>query len=377
MRAVVDEKRLTDRRLPLPDANALAHSLQVAQAIADTIKSKGPISFADYMDMALYAPGLGYYCVGTEKFGSSGDFITAPELSPLFAESIADFCVKQFTQLNNQTILEVGSGSGRLAVNLLRALRDRASLPERYYILETSPDLQARQRELLAAEEPELLKCCEWLKRLPESPIKGVIIANEVLDAMPVHLFTATAAGFLERVVNVADENFIWQTQSVPDSLQAALANLNIDFADGYQSEINLHIAPWIKSMASILNSGAILLIDYGFMREEYYHPDRSMGTLMCHYRHHAHADPLILPGIQDITAHVDFTAVAQAAEQAQLQVNYYGTQAQFLLQHKLLDNLQRLAKDQTDYLRLANQVKILTMPSEMGELFKVMVLTV
>lgn len=375
MRAVVDQKILAERRLPIPEADAKAHCLQVAEAIAAKIKTNGPISFAQYMDMALYAPALGYYCVGTEKFGAGGDFVTAPELSPLFAESIADFCVKEFADAKNNTILEVGAGSGRLALNLLRALRERKKLPNNYLILEMSPDLQARQRALLATEEPELLERCQWLNRLPDTSLEGVIIANEVLDAMPVSMFTATPSGFLEKTINTADDNFIWETRPPSPPLLEALTELKIDFAPGYTSEINLNIKPWISSMAAILQRGAILLIDYGFLRQEYYHPDRSMGTLMCHYRHHAHTDPLILPGIQDITAHVDFTAVGEAAESSGLKVSYYGSQAQFLLKHDLLGSMQRLAKNQEEYLQLANQVKILTLPSEMGELFKVMIL--
>ncbi len=375
MRAVVDEKILAERRLPIPEADAQAHSLQVAQAIAEKIKKNGPVSFAQYMDMALYEPALGYYCVGTEKFGAGGDFVTAPEISPLFAESLADFCVKEFADAENNTILEVGAGSGRLALNLLRALRQRKKLPHSYCILEMSPDLQARQRALLATEEPELFERCQWLNRLPDASFEGVIIANEVLDAMPVHIFTASSNGFLEQTVNIVDENFIWETRPASAPLLEALTDLKMDFAVGYTSEINLNIKPWINSMANILQRGAILLIDYGFLRHEYYHPDRSMGTLMCHYRHHAHTDPLILPGIQDVTAHVDFTAVGEAAESAGLKVSYYGSQAKFLLKHDLLGSMQRLAKNQEEYLQLANQVKIMTLPSEMGELFKVMVL--
>ena len=376
MLAVVDQKTLKERRLPLLEADARVHCLQMAETITAKIKTDGPISFAQYMDMALYEPALGYYCVGTEKFGAGGDFTTAPELSPLFAESLADFCVKQFSDAENNTILEVGAGSGRLALNLLRALRQRKKLPRNYLILEMSPDLQARQRALLANEEPELFELCQWLGRLPHAPFEGVIIANEVLDAMPVHIFTTTPSGFLEKTISIADDNFIWDACPPSATLLEALAKLKMDFAPGYTTEINLNIKPWINSMAAVLQRGVILLIDYGFLRQEYYHPDRSMGTLMCHYRHHAHTDPLILPGIQDITAHVDFTAVGEAAELSGLKVSYYGSQAQFLLKHDLLDSLQRLAKNQEEYLQLANQVKIMTLPSEMGELFKVMVLS-
>lgn len=360
----------------LVDANAQAHAEIVAKKIRTEIQQEGPMSFARFMEIALYAPGLGYYCVGTEKIGPRGDFVTAPEISPLFAQCLAAYCQKALTPFQHKTILEIGAGTGRLAVGILKTLAEQNCLPDRYYILDLSPELQQRQQVFIQAQAPEWYSRVKWLSELPKEPFDGVIIANEVLDAMPVTLFQQTKNGLQERVVALDDNNqFIWSLRPVSPELLQEIQALEIDFPLNYYSEINLNAAPWIRSLSNVLHQGEIVLIDYGFLRAEYYHPQRATGTLMCHFQQRAHTDPLILTGIQDITSHVDFTAVGNAAEASGLKVSHYSTQAQFLLNQGLLEFMQRAASTPEQQFTLANQVKMLTLPSEMGELFKVMIL--
>jgi SAM-dependent MidA family methyltransferase len=359
----------------LVNVEASEHAARVAEKIRIEVKKNGSISFARFMEIALYAPGLGYYCVGTEKIGVHGDFVTAPEISPLFAECLAGYCQKVLSKFQHKTILELGAGTGRLAVGILQSLAERDCLPEKYFILDLSPELQQRQREFIQQKAPELLSRVEWLTELPSTPFEGVIIANEVLDAMPVTLFQRTAKGYQERVVGTDHDQFHWSLSPASPNLLDSISALNIDFPLNYYSEINLNVSPWINSLNDALLKGEILLIDYGFLRKEYYHPQRATGTLMCHFQQRAHIDPLILTGIQDITAHVDFTAVGNAAEAAGLKVSHYSTQSEFLLKNGLLDLMQKAATTPEQQFILANQVKMLTLPSEMGELFKVMIL--
>jgi SAM-dependent MidA family methyltransferase len=360
----------------MQDLSALAHAEKVSDAIREEIQKKGPISFSRFMEMALYAPGLGYYCVGTEKIGPRGDFVTAPEISPLFALCVADYCDQVLKSFDSKTILEMGAGTGRLAVGILAELAKRNSLPEKYYILDLSPELKQRQKDFIQENSPQWIDRVEWLTELPKQPFEGVIIANEVLDAMPVTLFQQTEEGLKERVVSLSEQNqFTWELREASEELSKEIEALEIDFPLNYYSEINRHVAPWIQSMSHALDRGEILLIDYGFLRSEYYHPQRATGTLMCHYQQRAHSDPLILTGIQDITAHVDFTAVGNAAQNSGLEVKEYSTQAQFLLNHHLLEFMQSQAITPEEQFAFANQVKMLTLPSEMGELFKVMIL--
>jgi len=367
---------------PPPDGAASRHGERVCARLRAEIESAGgAISFARYMELALYAPGLGYYAAGTRKFGEGGDFVTAPELSPLFSHCLARQCRQVLDGLGAGAILEFGAGSGVMAADILAELERLGGLPARYQILELSADLRARQGETLAARVPHLLERVVWLDRLPDA-FAGVVLANEVLDAMPVHRFGVEAGQDFEWYVGWEDDGFVWRRGPLSDARLAAritaLRGLpGVELPERFESEINLAAEDWMRSVAAILHSGMALIIDYGYPRREYYHPQRAGGTLMCHYRQRAHPDPLILAGLQDITAHVDFTAVAEAAVEGGLDVAGYTTQAHFLLACGLGTVLAELAGDDpVRHMELAAQVKRLTLPSQMGELFKVLALT-
>jgi SAM-dependent MidA family methyltransferase len=356
--------------LPPPTTEEQAHSHQLVRHIVDEIAAAGgKISFARFMELALYAPGLGYYVAGKYKFGAQGDFITGPELGSLFARCLAHQCQTILTEMDGGDILEVGAGSGVLAADLLLALNASNCLPKRYLILELSADLHERQAEMLRQKAPHLIDRVHWLDALPDS-FRGVVLANELLDATPVERFRVTENGINQFLVAWEDGRFVWQEQPIDAAIQ--LPTLPSD----YVSEINLHAEAWVRSLGDILQQGVILLIDYGFPRAEFYHPQRSQGTLMCHYRHRAHDDPLILVGLQDITAHVDFTAMAEAGTDTGLSLLGYTSQAAFLLGNGL-DQI-AAAPDPNNvrvHLALTQQIKKLTLPHEMGELFKVMAL--
>lgn len=360
--------------LPAPAPEALAHSQQLAEAICREIRSAGGwISFAQFMGMALYAPGLGYYTAGARKFGEAGDFITAPELTPLFARALARQAA-QVMAASRPFILEAGAGSGRLATDLLKALEGMGSLPERYFILDISTDLRQRQRELLAREVPQLLDRVEWLETLPES-FSGLVLGNELLDAMPVHCITWEDGAVLEKGVTLdADDQFCWQDKPATGRLleEATAIAGECLLPPGFSSEVALAAPAWAATWGKQLVQGALLLIDYGFPRREFYHPQRHGGTLMCHYRHQAHPEPFYLPGLQDITAHVDFTGVIAAAFPAGLELLGYTSQAQFLFNCGLLQDLETLGPGSLPYLKAAAAVNKLVQPQEMGELFKV-----
>ncbi len=360
--------------LPQPGPDALQHSSLLQDLIGrDIINNAGWINFARFMELALYAPGLGYYTAGALKFGEAGDFITAPELSVLFGRTLA----RQATQIMQQSashILELGAGSGKLAADLLGELERSGSLPQSYSILEVSADLRARQQALLKTRLPHLLERIHWLDKLPEK-FSGLIIGNEVLDALPVHLLHTQNGLIYERGVALNENNFIWQEREItnPDLLQAAQQLLA---TDDYLSEICLAARGLINSLASCLAQGALLFIDYGFGAREYYHPQRNTGTLMCHYRHRAHDDPFYLPGLQDITAHVNFTDIAECGIDAGLTLLGYSTQAFFLINCGIAEQLQAIPPDNLSlYLPLSAQLQKLTSPAEMGELFKVIAL--
>lgn len=373
-------RELSPARLPPPDAQALAHSERLQQVIRAEIEaSGGRVSFARFMELALYAPGLGYYSAGSHKLGREGDFVTAPEISPLFGRCLARQCAQVLSLLSSADVLELGAGTGRLAVDFLGALSELGTLPRRYLILEVSADLRQRQRQLIEQRLPTLADRVQWLDRLPEPGFRGAVLANEIMDALPAHRFRVEQQGLSEYGVAWEDGRFAWCTYLASDPLRGAVAallqGLPDPLAPSYSSEIHLTLGPWIRSLAAVLEAGLVLLVDYGFPRSEYYHPQRSEGTLMCHYRHRSHSDPLILVGLQDITAHVDFTAVAEHADGADLKVAGYTTQGKFLIASGLLA-LEPRAGDTHAQLRWAAEVKTLTLETEMGELFKVMALT-
>ncbi len=370
-------------RLPKPDQSAQAHSEQLITLIHDEINSAdGRLSFARYMELALYAPGLGYYSAGSRKFGESGDFVTAPEISSLFSQTLARQVSEVLASLDESgfekgDVLEIGGGSGIMAADMLAELERVQSLPGRYFILELSADLRQRQKEMLSERVPHLLNHVQWLDELPSSGFSGVVVANELLDALPVHCFSVEEDGIKERFVTWQDNRFQWLSAE-PESagFKEQLESVAEDLPVGYQSEINLAAKAWIASIANMLEAGVVLLLDYGFPRHEYYHPERNTGTLMCHYRHRAHDDPFVYPGLQDITAHVDFTAIAETGQASGLDVSGYTSQAYFLLSNGITELAEANASNERDQLLYAQQIRTLTMPNEMGELFKVMALT-
>lgn len=361
-------------RLPSPDTLAQAYSDRLTTQIAEEIRQLGPIPFERYMSLALYSPGLGYYSAGSQKLGTSGDFVTAPEISPLFSQCVARQCAQVLSELSSGNIFELGAGSGKMALDVLHALENEGMLPEHYYILEVSADLHDRQRRLFQEKAPQYLSRVTWLDRLPPHPMDGIIIANEVMDALPIHKFKIENT-IKEYYVDFMDDHFVWHVDEPSAAeLVERIDRLDIAFKSGYESEINLQLPSWIRSLSNCLQRGLILLMDYGFPRHEYYHPDRCQGTIMCHYRHRAHSDPLVLTGLQDITAHVDFTDVAESAKQNNLDVVGFTHQAAFLLNCGLID-LVPPTEDVVIAFRTAQEIKRLTLPSEMGELFKMIAL--
>ena len=363
--------------LPIPTPEAQAHSQQLQKAIADEILGAGGwMSFARFMEQLLYAPGLGYYTAGARKFGAAGDFVTAPELTVLFGQALARQ-VAQVMASSAPVVLEVGAGSGRLAADLLLSLEQMACLPERYFILDLSADLRQRQQQHIAAAAPHLLARVAWLDSLPEE-FSGVVVANELLDAMPAHILAWREDGIYERGVSCdAEGGFTWNERLATGALLQAAEEIGAqcNLPPGFESEISLAVRAWSAEWGHRLKRGALLLIDYGFPRREFYHQQRGRGTLMCHYRHHAHPDPFYLPGLQDVTVHVDFTSVIAAAHATGLDLLGYTSQGQFLLNCGILDRLAEIPNGTPEYVRATGAVNTLLMPHEMGELFKVIAL--
>lgn len=361
--------------LPIPDEEALAHSRQLVELICNEIEAAGGwIDFARYMHLALYTPGLGYYSGGTSKFGLSGDFVTAPEISPLFGQALASQAV-QVLQETQGDLLELGAGTGALCTQLLPALQKLGALPQHYFILEVSAQLREVQRHTLQqALPPELLSLVVWLDTLPET-FSGLVLANEVLDALPVHIVQTSDKGLQQLGVGCKDGGLTWNLQEIAaGNLHDKAATLNL--SSGYRTEICPAMDGLIASLGDMLQRGVLLFIDYGFPRHEYYHAHRSEGTLMCHYRHYAHGDPFLYPGLQDITAHVDFTAAAEGGVTNGLQLLGYCSQAQFLINCGITELLQQhMTQDMASYTRMASEAQKLLSPAEMGELFKVLAL--
>ncbi|MCP4494906.1 MAG: SAM-dependent methyltransferase [Gammaproteobacteria bacterium] len=360
-------------QLPGPGAEEIAHSSRVIEYIVDKIQQQnGVIAFSEYMKHLLYAPGLGYYSAGLSKFGRQGDFVTAPEISPLFGRSLANQCQQIFEQGCAPRILEFGAGSGRLCLQIL----EKQNQPLDYYILEISADLRQRQQTFLRQNLSfEFFDRVTWLDRLPQS-FEGIIIGNEVLDAMPVSLLKKTGQ-WRELGVGFDGEQFCWRDYA--DDGEAVRQIQVIDDAlgplpEGYLTEVNLNYRPWLQSLADVCNHAVMLLVDYGYEQGEYYRVERKRGTLLCHYHHRAHDDAFILPGLQDVTASVDFDAVADAAVASGFEIAGLASQAHFLLQNGLLDEAGNRGSEDNSFAQfdLAQQVKTLTLPSEMGERFKV-----
>jgi SAM-dependent MidA family methyltransferase len=359
-----------------PNPNALEHSNRLLAAIMTDIKrNHGLISFADYMNLALYAPGLGYYVSGAQKFNVGGDFTTAPEISSLFSECLAKQCQQILPLITPKAkILEFGAGTGRMAADILQYLDKKKMLPEHYYILELSPELKKRQKQTMTDRCPHLLPKTHWLNSVPDE-FSGIILANEVLDAMPVERFQIKENN-IDTVMVAEKEGVLSETLSTAKEPEILELFHSKSWPDLYTSEINLNIYPWIKSLSKCLKQGVVLLIDYGFSAQEYYHPQRTTGTLMCHYQHHAHHDPFRYPGLQDITAHVNFSAVHQAAKLSGLDILGYTSQASFLLGCGLIDLLsEKNLATEKEKTQQNHAINLLTSPAEMGELFKVIML--
>jgi len=371
--------------LPNPDELALklSESLQEKIRLA-IINNGGSISFEQYMQMALYEPGLGYYSAGSSKFGEQGDFVTAPEISPLFSRCVARQCQQVLSEISSSktscSILELGPGTGAMAIDIMRELKRNNSLPETYYLLEPSADLRQRQQDNIKHAIPQLEERFVWLDRLPEEKIKGIILANEVIDAMPVKCIVIDSEIEEYAVACDAGANdqirFQWIKKNIDEKLKVDLTKLlgalGEPLTTPYITEINCNIKPWLNSLNDVLDEGLILISDYGYPRQEYFHPQRQAGTLICHYRHHAHDDPFLYPGLQDITASVDFTTVAEAAVDAGLHVSGFTTQAHFLIACGLEQFVSEYEIDDVvERSKMTHQVSKLTMPGEMGEKFK------
>ncbi|HJW81673.1 MAG TPA: SAM-dependent methyltransferase [Acidiferrobacterales bacterium] len=355
---------------PTPEERALSQRLTDLMR-AEIARAGGAIPFARFMELALYAPELGYYSAGKHKFGAAGDFVTAPELGPVFAQCLARQCAQILGALPQGDILEAGAGSGALAVQLLLELERLGQLPAHYLILEISSALRARQRALFTEQAPHLLTRIQWLDKLPSTGFRGIVLGNELLDAMPAERFHFDAKGIAQLLVGWQENRFVWREAPANAALRDRVAALGLP--EGYISEIGFAAEGWVRSVADILEQGVLLLVDYGFPGHEFYHPQRAGGTLMCHYRHRAHDDPLLFVGLQDITAHVDFTAIARAGTEAGLSLLGYTSQALFLLGCGLDAIAARIdPADARAHLQFTNEVKKLTLPHEMGELFKV-----
>ncbi len=365
---------------PQPDAASMEHSVHVADFIRARIADAGgSLSFAEFMQHALYASGLGYYAAGSTKFGAAGDFVTAPEVSSVFGRVLARQCAEVLAEVESGAILEYGAGSGKLARDVLETLASLDALPERYEILEVSADLQERQARYLSAEIPDLVSRVSWL-RSPPANHEGVIIANEVLDALPVERFVRDAAGIKQLRVVAHDDGFGIAEAPAPGILSKAVLAIEDELGEslpsGFVSDISLGLPAWISDISASLERGVVFLFDYGVTRSEYYAPERSGGWLRCHFRHHVHDNPLILTGIQDLTAWVDFSAVAAAALNSGLDVAGFAAQAQFLIGGGLDAEMQDFALlPLPSQLELSAQIKTLTLPGEMGEHFKSMAL--
>jgi SAM-dependent MidA family methyltransferase len=366
----------------VPDSDAQAHSAHLREIIQEQIfAAGGAIPFSRFMELCLYAPGLGYYSAGAAKFGAAGDFVTAPELGPLFAACVADAVAPVLQQLGPEAeFIELGGGSGAFAEVALKKLLALDALPARYAILEPSADLRQRQRERLQLHLPPLLfEVVEWLDAPPQSSWNGVLFANEVVDALPTPRFSLRDGEVFEEHVALDGEGRFIRSDRPADALLAAATRhverqLPAAFADGYRSELLPQLPYWVQAVVGGMQRGALLFIDYGHPRAEYYQPQRSDGTLRAFHRHHVSGDVFAWPGLQDITASVDFTALAEAGEGAGFDFSGYCSQASFLIGNGLAANLaaaEARAHDEAARFALRQQAKQLTLPDAMGERFQ------
>jgi SAM-dependent MidA family methyltransferase len=359
--------------LPVPPDQLRKLSEKLSAIIRDEIRKEGSIPFSRYMELALYQPGLGYYSAGLHKLGAAGDFVTSPELGSLFAACLARQIEQVAQQLGEYDILEIGAGSGRLSMDILRLLK-KDLLPRHYIILDRSADLRQVQREHINTMAPEWLDRVEWLDRPPDSPWQGVLLANEVIDALVVERFQVSDSSVEQLCVAEAANGFKWTSRPAPAALVDALEALGVEFPAPYRSEINLQLAPWLKTMTASMQQGLALFVDYGYPRHEYYLGQRNDGTLICHYQHRAHDDVFFWPGLQDITAFVDFTLLAEASDRCGLQLEGYTSQAMFLLGCGLDQILtEQSAVSDDGGMALNTQTRQLTLPGMMGERFQVM----
>ncbi len=365
---------------PAPSPDALAHSEALCARVRETIAANaGWLSFADYMNLALYAPGLGYYSAGARKFGAAGDFITAPEISPLFSQCVAGQCAQVLESLGGGSIIEPGAGTGIMAADMLLELERLDVLPEQYLILEPSADLRARQAETVARRIPHLQQRITWLDRPPEQPLRGVLVANEVLDALPVNRFTIRAGEVHELGVICAGDAFVYALRPASTELAGAVTAiakaLQAEMPEGFTSELCLQLPAWLRTASGWLKEGVALIFDYGFPRREYYLPERRSGTLRCYYRHRAHENPFLWPGLQDITAWVDFSGLAESALAAGFSLSGYTTQANFLLASGIDARVAAMTVDAQAQVAMAAGLRQLLLPGEMGEAVKVIAL--
>ena len=363
---------------PQPDELATAHRQAATQHIHDLIREAGgALSFDRFMEEALYAPGLGYYVAGASKFGATGDFLTAPESGSLFAKCLAREIAGLLDVLPDAQIIEFGAGTGRLAEDLLRALSQNHQLPSAYRIMELSPDLQRQQKERLEPLARELGIQLQWLSEMPAERVDGIMLANEVVDAFPVTRFRVEKNRIRRARVRIEGEGvgWDWTEDLLADGAEFEIAQAH-NLPDGYESEVCPRASAWVRELANTLRRGAILIIDYGYPAEEYYLPDRAQGTLRCHYRHQAHNDPFRLIGLQDITCHVNFSQLSDAAQSSGLSVLGYTSQEAYLLSLGLLDFASFTnTDDERTRIAKAQEVKRLVLPSQMGESFKVLAL--
>ena len=362
--------------LPPLDDGERAHVERMHALVRAEVEARGgAIPFSRYMEIALYAPRLGYYRAGWPTFGDRGDFVTAPGISPLFGRSVARQVEQALTLAGAHDVIEFGAGDGTMAAQILAGLAPRGGI--RYRILEPGGALAARQRETIAALVPGALSAVRWIDSLPAPGFRGVVLANEVVDALPVERFEVAAGGVSMHCVGFEAGRPVWRSRPADPGLAGAVESVRREIGHelptGYVSEVGPARGAWIASVSERIERGLVLLMDYGFPRRELYHPDRSGGTLRCHFRHRAHDDPLVLCGLQDITAHVDFTALAQASG---LDVAGFATQGEFLLGCGLLDLISHLEPGSPEFVRLTARIKRITLPGEMGEAVKVMALT-